>query len=219
MIFEAGQKVKISVTNVYDLRMVGWEKGCPTETEVLGYVNDDRRVVVFKPRKFGGYALELNNGRLVEEGYKVDARYLSMLEDIKPIIPYTRVCQCGMPARKTKLGIFCSNKRCKSRKPFSYFGNYKHPDEVDSDNFLICLECQNKITNVAIKTRFNYQANEYILSCPLFQHWQIHSFKLGEKIMISNSKYVICEFDPKNRIYVQQLDGNNEPWGDYVYLI
>jgi hypothetical protein len=206
MTFKVGQRVRLLNANA-----LGWSTRESIETEVLGKVGWS--VVVFRLKMYGGYRMLLDDGRVIDTGWKLDEECLVPIEDnIKPIIPYPHMCKCGNPARKTKQGLFCSNRKCKTRKNYTaYFKNYngKFNKDLDKDGFLICLECGERINTIRAQRPMPGTKGENILFslCCSQLHRRDSNLKLEQKFNTGGHSYIVEAYDI-DRIQVKDIQDN-----------
>jgi hypothetical protein len=148
--------------------------------------NESRETIIIQI--YRGYSvMKVSGGR-----WNVSNIHLSSIDDTKPIRPYNKTCQkCHSPAQKMGSLMFCSNRKCKTRKAV-----YKTLPKIsaitgliDKDCYLLCAECGMRITNVSQVSSVDKPViGQYRLICDNSHH-RTHNMKNGEKIQHLGSRY------------------------------
>lgn len=179
--FQAGDIVRIKDS------WVEWSGSTSRETIILGVMNATH---VFVSKPDGGYP-RTHKGCEYFNTWNVPIAFLELISrpSNKVVSVYTTTCKhCRHPARTIRKSLFCSNTKCKSRHRFkkSFPVPYcRLPKDVDTDNFIICHQC---------KERINYLTSDkasYIVKCKN-NHERMH-------ILLDEQKITYYEPGPTNK--------------------
>jgi hypothetical protein len=162
--------------------------------EYSAYVIDEAYISV---NESGSIKISRNRSTLIIDAYYalklacvIEDKFSKARKPIKPIILYPRKCpKCSSPARKSKAGLFCSNKKCRVAKDFRNQvlkmipPSVSKAKEVDADGYVLCPECG----CIARGTLANATGRLTYSDCS--HRWK-HEWKNGQKCLRDNQYFI-----------------------------